>query len=75
MKVEITVALSEDLVAVLESRARDAQERSSIVEAALRAHLARPRRGADEGDLEIINARAEELNAEAVDVLAYLAIP
>lgn len=75
MKVETTVALSEDLVAALESRTRDAQERSAIVEAALRAYLARPRQGADEGDLEIINARAEELNAEAVDVLAYLTIP
>ena len=75
MKVDTTVALSEDLVAALDSRTQDAQVRSTIVEAALRAYLARPRKGEDAGDLEIINAHAEELNEEADDVLAYQVIP
>ena len=75
MKVETTVALSEDLVAALDSRTQDAQDRSAIVEAALRAYLARPRRGEDAGDLEIINAHSAELNEEAADVLAYQVIP
>jgi metal-responsive CopG/Arc/MetJ family transcriptional regulator len=75
MKVETTVALSEDLVAALESRAQDPRDLSNIIEAALRAYLARPRRGDDAGDLEIINAHSAELNEEASDVLEYQVIP
>jgi metal-responsive CopG/Arc/MetJ family transcriptional regulator len=75
MKVETTVALSEDLLAALDRRTQDARDRSEIVEAALRAYLAEPRRGEDAGDLEIINAHAAELNEEAADVLAYQVIP
>jgi metal-responsive CopG/Arc/MetJ family transcriptional regulator len=71
MKVEITVALSEDLLAALARLTQDARVRSEIVEAALRAYLAKPRRGEDAGDLEIINAHAAELNEEAADVLSY----
>lgn len=75
MKVETTVALSEDLVAALERRLQDPRDLSAIVEAALRAYLARPRRGDDAGDLEIINAHSAELNEEAADVLEYQVIP
>lgn len=75
MKVETTVALSEDLVAALERRVQGPWDLSAIVEAALRAYLARPRRGDDAGDLEIINARSAELNEEAADVLEYQVIP
>ena len=73
MKIETTVALSEDLVAALNSR--NPQDRSAIVEAALRAYLTCPRAGEDAGDLEIINSHSEELNEEAADVLAYQVIP
>lgn len=75
MKVETTVALSEDLMAALEHRAQGSRDLSAIVEAALRAYLARPRRGDDAGDLEIINANSAELNEEAADVLEYQVIP
>lgn len=75
MKVETTVALSEDLVAALERRVQGSRDLSAIVEAALRAYLAQPRRGDDAGDLEIINAHSEELNEEAADVLEYQVIP
>lgn len=75
MKIETTVSLSEDLVAVLESRTLGIQDRSAIVEAALRAYLAWPRPGEDAGDLEIINSHAAELNEEAADVLEYQVIP
>jgi metal-responsive CopG/Arc/MetJ family transcriptional regulator len=75
MKVETTVALSEDLVAALERRVQGPRDLSAIVEAALRAYLARPRRGDDAGDLEIINAHSAELNEEAADVLEYQVIP
>jgi len=75
MKIETTVALSEDLVAVLDSRSRAAQDRSALVEAALRAYLASPRPDEDAGDLEIINSNSAELNEEAADVLEYQVIP
>ena len=75
MKVETTVTLSEDLVAALERRTADPDERSALVEAALRVYLTRPRKGDDAADLAIINAHAAELNAEAEDVLTYQVIP
>jgi metal-responsive CopG/Arc/MetJ family transcriptional regulator len=75
MKIDTIVTLSEDLLAALDRCTRDAQDRSAIVEAALRAYLARPRRGEDATDLEIINSHAVELNEEAADVLEYQVIP
>ncbi|HEV7671873.1 MAG TPA: hypothetical protein VGS22_25405 [Thermoanaerobaculia bacterium] len=71
MKIETTVALSEEILAALSRRAPDAAHRSEIVEAALRAYLLRLRKRGASGDLEIINANAAELNAEAEDVLSY----
>ena len=71
MKLETTVVLSEELIEALESHAQDLEDRSTIVEAALRAYLAWPRHGEDAEDLEIINGRAAELNEEAADVLEY----
>jgi len=75
MKIETTVTLSEDLIAALDSRSHDAQDRSAIVEAALRAYLIWPRAGEDAGDLEIINCHSAELNEEAAEVLEYQVIP
>lgn len=75
MKVKTTVALPEDLVAALGSRAQDPRDLSAIIEAALWAYLAQPKRGDDAGDLEIINAHSAELNEEASDVLEYQVIP
>lgn len=75
MKRETTVALSEDLVAALDSRSDGPLDRSAIVEAALRAYLIWPQPGEDAGDLEIINAHSAELNEEAADVLEYQVIP
>lgn len=75
MKIETTVSLSEDVIATLNSRTHGVQDRSAIVEAALRAYLAWPRPGEDAGDLEIINSHAAELNEEAADVLEYQVIP
>lgn len=75
MKIETTVALSEDLIATLDSRTHGSQDRSAIVEAALRAYLAWPKPGEDAGDLEIINSHSAELNEEAADVLEYQVIP
>lgn len=75
VKIETKVVLSEDVIAALDSRSHDPQDRSAIVEAALRAYLMWPRPGEDAGDLEIINSNAAELNEEAADVLEYQIIP
>jgi len=71
MKVETVVALPDDLKAALDRRAADATERDELVAAALRAYFAWPRPGEDAPDLAIINAHADELNAEAEDALSY----
>ncbi len=75
MKVETTVTLSEELLAALIDRAPDATLRSGLVEAAVRTYLVRLRKRDSSNDLEIINAHAAELNAEAEDVLSYQVIP
>jgi metal-responsive CopG/Arc/MetJ family transcriptional regulator len=75
MKVETTVTLSEELLAALIDRAPDAALRSDLVEAAVRSYLLRLRKRDSSNDLEIINAHAAELNAEAEDVLSYQVIP
>lgn len=51
--------------------AADQVERRERVAAALRAYFAWPRPGEDASDLTVINAHAEELNAEAQDALSY----
>ena len=71
MKIETTVALSEEILAALSRRAPDAQHRSEIVEAALRAYLLRLRKHKTSSDLEIINANTAALNAKTEDVLSY----
>jgi hypothetical protein len=75
MKIETTIALSEELLVALSSRAPDAAHRSKLVEAALWAYLLRLRRRDASNDLEIINANAAGLNAEAEGALSYQVIP
>ena len=70
MKVKTSITLSEDLVKILNRYAAD--NRSEFIEKALRsfiAQLARDEKTAR--DIRIINDKAEALNAEAEDVLAY----
>lgn len=71
MSIETVVTLPDDLRAVLDRRAPNPPERNELVVAALRAYFAWPRPGEDASDLVIINAHAEELNAEAEDALTY----
>jgi metal-responsive CopG/Arc/MetJ family transcriptional regulator len=75
MKVETTVTLSEELFAALVDRAPDPTLRSDLIEVAVRTYLVRLRKRDSSNDLEIINANAAELNAEAEDVLSYQVIP
>jgi len=71
MTAETVVALPEDLITALDRRAPTRPERDELVAAALRAYFAWPRPGEDASDLAVINAHAEELNAEAEDALSY----
>ena len=71
MNVETLIALPEDLKAALDRRAPSPPERNELVAAALRAYFAWPHAGEDASDLTVINAHAEELNAEAQDALSY----
>ncbi len=72
MKVKITINLSEELVQEIDSMAEKYGSRSTIIEKAIRTFLdAEYRKARDSRDLEILNKYADELNAEAMDVLTY----
>ena len=70
MKVKTSITLSEDLVKILSRYA--AENRSEFIEKALRSFIAQLARNEKTArDIRIINDKAEALNAEAEDVLAY----
>jgi hypothetical protein len=71
VKNEIALVLPDDLKAELDRRASNPAERDDLVAAALRSCFAWPHSGEDASDLAIINAHADELNAEAEDALSY----
>ena len=72
MKVKTSVTLSEDIMKSLGRAARRGESRSETIERLLREGLAaRARQAADARDLALINRHAENLNAEAEDVLGY----
>ena len=72
MKVKTSVTLAKEVVAAVERSGRDGESRSETIERLLRLSLAAEARAKrDRRDRELINTHAEELNAEAVDVLAY----
>ena len=72
MKLKTSVTLEREVVAAVEAVARSGESRSQVIERLLRQSLAaRARSALDERDRCIIDAHADELNAEALDVLAY----
>ena len=72
MKLKISVTLDRGVVAAVEAIARNGESRSQIIERLLRQSLAaRTRSSLDERDRGIIDAHADELNEEALDVLGY----
>ncbi len=76
MKVKTSVTLSEDLLKAIDEATGPHQTRSEFVETVVRAYLAhKARELQDANDLEIINRRADALNDEAEDTLAYNAGP
>lgn len=74
MKVKTSLTLSEELMHKIDSLLDQYGTRSALIEQAVRDFLAaETQRHRDRQDLEILNRRAEALNAEATDVLAYQA--
>lgn len=74
MKVRTAVTLSEDVARMIDRVMRKGESRSQTIERLLREGLARRRRHVvDARELAAINAHADELNAEAEDVLTYYA--
>ena len=72
MKLKTSITLDEEVVAAVEAITRNGESRSQVIERLLRESLAaRTRSSMDERDLGIINAHADELNEEALDVLGY----
>ena len=72
MKMKTSVTLEKEVVAAVEQAAREGESRSQVIERLLRQSIAaRERDAIDQRDRKIINAHADELNEEAVDVLGY----
>jgi predicted transcriptional regulator len=71
MKAKTSITLSEDLIQAIDQLA-DGMPRSAFIERVLRAFVRRQERArADARDLMLLNRHAEQLNAEAADVLEY----
>ena len=72
MKMKTSITLEKEVVTAVEETAREGESRSQVIERLLRQSLAaRERDAIDKRDRNIINAHADELNEEAVDVLGY----
>ncbi len=72
MKVKTSITLSEELIQQIDALSSQYGTRSALIEQAVRDFLtAQVKRTREAQDLEILNRRAEALNAEAADVLSY----
>jgi len=73
MKVKTSITLSEELLKVVDKRAKQYKKnRSDFIEAAVLAFIGKLIRDEQNArDLEILNRRADYLNQEAAEVLAY----
>ena len=72
MKVKTSITLSVELIRQIDALAGRYGTRSALIEQAVRDFLAaQTKRTREAQDLEILNRRAEALNAEAEDVLSY----
>jgi len=74
MKVKTSITISEELLKVVDKRAKQYKKnRSDFIEAAVLAFIGKLIRDEQNArDLEILNRRADFLNQEAAEVLAYL---
>ena len=72
MKVKTSITLSEELIHKIDALSSHYGTRSALIERAVQDFLAaEAKRQRETQDLEILNRRAEALNAEAKDVLLY----
>ena len=72
MKLKTSITLEKEVVTALEKAARKGESRSQVIERLLRQSFAvRDREAIDRRDRNTIDANADELNEEAVDVLGY----
>ena len=72
MKIKTSITLSGEVLGLIDKHHAEFRSRSEFLERAAKAFLAHlARTEAERRDLEIINRNADELNAEAEDVLAY----
>jgi metal-responsive CopG/Arc/MetJ family transcriptional regulator len=72
MKIKTSLTLSQDLLQSIALLPEPYQNRSVFLETAAWAYLAQLRREAIHArDIEIINRRADYLNAEVMDALTY----
>ena len=76
MKEKTSVTLSKEVLAGIDRLAGSRHSRSAVIENILSRHLReRAKAVRDARELELINQHADELNAEAEDVLRYQTIP
>ena len=74
MKSKISITLTSDALRGIQAHVAEFKSRSDLVEAAVVRFIAHlERREIDRRDMEIINRRADKLNAEAADALGYQA--
>jgi metal-responsive CopG/Arc/MetJ family transcriptional regulator len=74
MKEKTSITLSSDILVQVDRLAGSKYSRSAIIERVLRRYLReRTRAALNARDLALINENAEELSAEALDVIEYQA--
>ena len=72
MKLKTSITLEQEVITAVDEATREGESRSEVIERLLRQSLsARERVKIDKRDCNIINEHVDELNEEAVDVLAY----
>ena len=72
MKTKTSVTLDGGVLQGIDEHASEYRSRSEFIEAAVGYFIQHiERQQADQKDLEILNRRADALNEEAADVLAY----
>lgn len=76
MKEKTSITLSKEVLSGIDRMAGSKQSRSSFIETVLSRYLRDHAKAArDAREMEIINRHADELNAEAEDVLRYQVLP
>jgi len=72
MKIKTSITLSDEIIEAIDQYVGEYKSRSEFLETAARKFILQlARKEAEQRDFEIINRRADSLNAEAEDVLAY----